>query len=270
MSLGSLLKGGLGAITNSLGLTGSRDNEAGKGNVRDYKGTLGAGQSAYSGTLGTLSNNSNNLANQNFLGGAEDSFRQQQANYGQQQDAFNAQRGASQMLYNQATGATPSVADLQMQAGLGNANNQVQSAMLSQQGGMSPGLSQRNMLNAQAMQNAQIVGQGQAARAGEVAQAQQMYNQTLGNISGQANAMGQTAANMTNQQQAMGQFRYGQGTDNLNYQTANANNLQSVNATNAQNLLAAQQGNLGAAAASNQAQAKAMGNTLKSVGGMFI
>lgn len=270
MGVGGFFKGIGGAITNSLGLTGTRDNEAGKANVNSYKGIVGAGQDAYNRDMGQFRNESWGLANNNYMAGAQDNFKQQQGAYGQAQDAFNAQRGASQMLYNQATGQTPSVADLQMQQGLGNANNQVQSAMLSQQGGVNPGLSQRNMLNAQAMQNAQIVGQGQAARAGEIAQAQQMYNQTLGNISGQANAMGQTAAGMTNQQMQMGQFGYDQGQNDLNYKTNNANNMQMVNATNAQNILAAQQGNLGAAAASNAAQAKAMGNTLKSAGGMMI
>jgi hypothetical protein len=270
MSVGGWIKGAVGAVTNSLGLTGTRDNKQGAANVHAYQNTLQNGQNDYNASLGQFSNDSNNLANQNFMSGAQNSFAQQQQNYGQQQDAYKAQQGASQMLYNQATGQTPSVADLQMQQGLGNANNQVQSTMLSQQGGVNPGLSQRNMLNAQAAQNASIVGQGQVARAGEINQAQQMYNQALAGISGQANAMGQTAANMTNQQQALGQFQYDQGQNNLNYQTGIAGNKQQVNATNAQNVLAGQQGNLGAAAQSNAAQAAAMGQTMKSVGGMLI
>jgi hypothetical protein len=267
MGVGDFFKGAAGAITNSLGMTGTRDNKQAAQNVNDYKTDLNAGQGVYEDRIGQLGNYSNVLNNQNYYGGAQDSFRNQQSVFGQQQQAFQNQQQASQMLYNQATGQTPSVADLQMQMGLGNANNQVQSAMLSQQGGINPGLSQRNMLNAQAMQNAQIVGQGQVARAGEVAQAQQMYNTTLGNISGQANAMGQTAAGMTNQQTQLGQYLYNQGQNNLNYQTNNANNLQQTNATNAQNILAGQQGNLAAAAQSNAAQAAAMGQTVKSLAG---
>lgn len=260
----------LNGITGALGITGSRDNDQGNWNVQQYGDTLKQGQDRYGAELDAGNRANNQLAGNNYLQGADNNFLQQQQNFGQQQQAYNNQQQASRMLYNQATGATPSVADMTMQQGLGNANNQVQSAMLSQQGGMSPGLSQRNMLDAQAIQNASIVGQGQINRAGEIAQAQQAYNSTLGNISGQANAMGSTLSGMTNQQMGMGQSRYNQGRDALSYYTGNANNRQSTNATNAQNLLAGQQGNLAAAAQSNQAQAKAMGQTLSSAATMGL
>lgn len=284
MGLGSFFKGIGGAIGGALGITGSRNNAAGERNVAAYGDDLKGGEDAYRQQLGGLNSASNQLANNNYMAGAQNSFGQQQAAfgtqqnaYGNQQDAYRAQQGASQMLYNQATGNTPSVADIQMQAGLGNANNQVQSAAYSQQGGISPGLTQRNMLGAQAAQNAAIVGQGMATRANEINTAQTNYNAamqglsgTAANMSNSANALGQTAAGMTNQQMNMGEFGYQQGQNNLNYQTANANNLQQVNATNAQNLLAGQQGNIAAATAANAAQSAAMGQTLKSVGGMMI
>lgn len=205
------------------------------------------------------SGTSNQLAATNYMGGAQQAYQNQLANYGQQQQA-------SQMLYNQATGQAPSAADIQMQAGLGNANNQVQSAALSQQGGIAPGLSQRNMLGAQAVQNANIVSQGAAMRAQELQAAQGMYANQLSN-------MGQTAAGMTNQQQSLGAFAYNQGQTNLGYQTQlnnqmygnaaqNASLRQQAAANNLSNAYNAQMGNVTQTTAANAAQAQALGHTV--------
>lgn len=171
----------------------------------------------YANTLAGLGAQSNTMANgniaqaqalgsQNYMQGAQIAYQQQMANYTQQQ-------GAANMLYNQAIGAVASPADLQMRAGLANANNQAQSAAYSQQGGVSPGLTQRNLLNSQAQQNASIVNQGAQMRAQETMAAQQNYGTMLNN-------MGQTAANMQQGQYNMGNFQYNQGQTALMNQNA--------------------------------------------------
>jgi len=193
-----------------------------------------------------LQNYSGNIANTNYMQGAQNQFQYQQANY-------NDQQTAAGMLYNQATGNAPSMADLQMQAGLGQANNSVQSAMLSQQGGVSPGLSQRNMLNAQALQNAGIVSTGQANRAQELSTAQNNYSTLLGN-------MGQTAAGMTQTQQNLGLQDYNQHVANLGYQTTANNTTQANNTANNATNYAASMANVAGQSAANTAQYAAAGN----------
>lgn len=257
-----------------LGFDSNRDNEAAgaqtdayqtalQGNTRNYDQSMAQQIGQYRNSALANSSYSNDLANTNYMQGAQQAYQNQLANYGQQQNA-------SQMLYNQATGQAPSAADLQMQAGLGNANNQVQSAALSQQGGVAPGLSQRNMLGAQAVQNANIVSQGAAMRAQELQSAQSMYANQLSN-------MGQTAQGLTNTQQGLGQFAYAQGQNNLNYQMASNNQMYQNAAQNASLRQQAHANNLGAAynarmgnitdqTAANKNQAAALGHTIQSAG----
>jgi hypothetical protein len=204
MGLGSWFK----SIGHALGGGSSYDEKGSQSNVNTYKTNLGNLNSQSQQTATGLNSYSHQLAGQNYMAGAQNAYQQQLANYGQQQ-------GAASMLYNQATGQTASPADIQMQSGLANANNQAQSAAYSQQGGVSPGLTQRNMLNSQAQTNASIVNQGAAMRAQETQAAQQNYASMLGQ-------MGQTAAGMTNQQQNMGQFQYGQGQNDLSFQSQQA------------------------------------------------
>lgn len=240
----------------ALGLIGgsSRDNAGAKQSVTDFTNTTNGATNDYVYGANGLAQQSGQLAKQNYYGTAQDAYGLQQQNYAQQGTA-------AQMLYNQATGAMPSAADLQMQQGLGNANNQVQSAMLSQQGGVSPGLSQRNMLNAQAAQNGSIVGQGMINRIQEQNQAQQNYSALLGQ-------MGTTAANMQSGQMALGQAQYQQGQNNLNFDAQNWQNQYAARTGAAQNIFNAYQGNLtGQTAAMADASAK-LGNTATAIATM--
>jgi hypothetical protein len=236
------------AVAGSAGLIGTWDaagaNAAALAQQRANQGNL----VNWAGQQTGLNQDSNNIANTNWNQDAQNQFQYQQANY-------NDQQHAASLLYNQATGNAPSMADLQMQAGLGQANNSVQSAMLSQQGGVAPGLSQRNMLNAQAAQNAQIVSSGQANRAQELSTAQNNYANLLGN-------MGQTAAGMTQQQQAFGTQNYNQHVTNLGYQTTANDTSQALNAANSAANYAASMANVRGQSASNAGQYDAMGNLI--------
>jgi len=238
------------ALAGSAGLVSTWDaagaNAAALAQQRANQGNL----VNWAGQQTGLNQDSNNIANTNWNQDAQNQFQYQQANY-------NDQQHAASLLYNQATGNAPSMADLQMQAGLGQANNSVQSAMLSQQGGVAPGLSQRNMLNAQAAQNAQIVSSGQANRAQELSTAQNNYANLLGN-------MGQTAAGMTNQQNTMGQQNYNQHVTNLGYQTNANDTSQALNAANNATNYAASMANVAGQSAANTAQFGAAGNDVAS------
>lgn len=233
----------------------SRDNKGGTQSVNTLTAAQNAASGNFTNTTNSLNGLSNQLAGQNYYGGAQQALRQQQQNYQQQGNA-------AQMLYNQATGNMPSAADMQMQQGLGNANNQVQSAALSQQGGVSPGLSQRNMLNAQAMQNSSIVGQGMIARAQETAAGQTAYANALGAQANTANAMYQN-------QYGLGNAQYQQGQNNLGYQTQTANNQLQAQSGASQNVFNAYQGNLAGQTQSQQAATAALGNTISSAAGFI-
>lgn len=239
-----------------LGFSSSRDN--GRGHA--ITNTYGDQSSAYQGTW-DLANDANiaqnnQLAGTNYQAGAQGAYQNQVSNYAQQQQAAG-------MLYNQATGAAPSQADLQMQAGLGQANNSIQSAALSQQGGVASGLSQRNMLNAQAAQNASIVSAGQSNRAAELNQAQNNYSSMLGQ-------MGQTAAGMTSMQNTMGQQNYQQAQNALNYNTSAAQQSLSNHNTYAANMLNAQMSDIDANYKANLQQNQAMGNTVDAIGNVAM
>lgn len=222
------------ALTDAIGFTSSYDKAQDYRNLGQYTFANQQATQWYNDNLAAQQAQNTALGNTNYQQNAQDV-------YGQQQNAAG-------LLYNQATGKSASAADLQMQQGLANANNQSQSAMLSQQGGVSPGLSQRNMLNAQAAANAQIVGQGMVNRAQEQAQAQQAYAGQLGS--------------MQSQQQNLGQFQYAQGQNAL--QNASTMNLQrqQVNAANNAAVYDAQSATLGRKTQAAQAQAAALGNTL--------
>lgn len=230
-----------------------RDNNAGNAQVGALTSGLNNASGDFVNQTNGLNSQSQALAGQNYYGGAQNAYQQQQQNYQQQNNA-------AAMLYNQATGTAPSAADMQMQQGIANANNAVQSSMLSQQGGISPGLSQRNMLNAQAMQNAGIVGQGAAMRAQETAAAQQAYSGALGQMASTANAM-------YGNQMALGQANYQQGQNNLGYLTQTANNQNQVRTGAVQNIFNGAQGNLAGETASKQQAVAALGNTISSAAG---
>lgn len=212
------------ALEIALGTKKGYDSAGVSQNYNQYANALsGLGQQSNSMTNANLAQNQA-LGATNYMQGAQQAYQAQLQNYGQQQ-------GAATYLQNQAMGNVASPADLQMQAGLANANNQAQSAAYSQQGGVSPGLTQRNLLNSQAQQNAAVVNQGAQMRAQETQSAQQNYATMLNN-------MGQTASNMNQAQQNMGQFQYNQGQNALQLQNQfQQTNLgfQQGNATNAFN-----------------------------------
>jgi len=238
------------------GLGSSRDNGRGHAITDTYGDQTSA-------NLGNWQNAQNSLNAQNQQIGATDWWGNTQNAYQNQVANYNQQQTAAGMLYNQATGAAPSAADLQMQAGLGNANNQVQSAALSQQGGVAPGLSQRNMLNAQAAQNAAIVSSGQANRATELNNAQNNYTTALGN-------MGATAQNMTNTQNAIANQAYGAARDTQNYATsANQQGLSNWNTYSA-NVLNAQMSDIDANYKAQLQQNQNLGNTVSSAAALAM
>lgn len=239
------------AAMTAVGAKSSRDNEGFQNATNTFNEATDRNYQNYLGNAADLKLNAARVNGQNWQAGTQEAYQNQLANYQQQQ-------GAAGMLYNQATGNTPSVADLQMQAGLGLANNQVQSAMLSQQGGVMPGLSQRNMLNAQAMQNAGIVGQGQIARAGEMNAAQQNYAALLGQ-------MGQTAAGMTGVQNTMGQQQYQQAMDYQNYRTQMAAQQNQMAQNTAATKYGATTGNLQGMQAALAQQGQNLFNTASAV-----
>ena len=239
-----------------FGSQSSRDNGRGHAITNTYGDQLSGNLGYWQNTQNGLNAQNSQIGGTNYWGGAQDAYQNQVANYQQQNNAAS-------MLYNQATGAAPSAADLQMQAGLGNANNQVQSAALSQQGGVSPGLSQRNMLNAQAAQNAQIVSAGQAARANELNNAQNNYTSALGQMAG-------TAQNMTDTQNTLANQRYGQAQNQLNYATsANQQGLSNWNTYSA-NVLNAQEADIDANYKAQLQQNQNFGNTVSSAAGLAM
>lgn len=238
---------GLGDIGSALGgmfgLTSSYDKEGAQRATDAYGTSLSDNTGAYQNTLNDLNNRADRYSATNYMQGA--------------QQAYGQQQNAASMLYNQATGAAASPADLQMQMGLANANNQAQSAAYSQQGGVSPGLTQRNMLGAQAAQNAQIVGQGGIMRAQEQAMAQNQYANIL--------------SAMQNEQQNMGNFAYQQGQNNLGFQQGNAGNLLNAQTSAAANNYNAQMSNFRGQSDATAAQGAAIKGTAQSfmTGGML-
>ena len=227
-----------------------RDNKAGQQAVNTFTNDARQASGVYTNQGHALNGLSQQLSNQNYYDTAQQAYGLQQNNYQQQQNAAG-------MLYNQASGAMPSAADMQMQQGLAYANNQAQSAMLSQQGGISPGLSQRNMLNAQAAQNSNIVGQGLISRIEEQNAARKQYAGLLGQ-------MGQTAAYMQQGQMALGGAQYQQGQNNLGFMQQTANNQYAAQSGTNQNIFNGFQSNLDAETESKKAAAAALANTVTS------
>lgn len=252
------------AIGKVLGTSSNRDNAGTLAATNTYNNAAQASNDGWNQNQAYLNNVSNNINATNYQGGAQDAYGNQvdalntaKANYGQQQTAAG-------MLYNQATGQAASAADIQMQQGLGTANNQAQSAAYSQQGGVSPGLTQRNMLGAQAAQNASIVGQGSAMRAQEQQAAQAQYANQLQGMGNQANAMGQTAAGMTSMQNQLGQEQYNQAQTNLGYLTQSGNQANQNAQSTAQNIHNSTMQNLDGKWAAQKDQTASLGNTLSS------
>lgn len=138
-------------------------------------------------------NYANNTANANNAYGNAINQGGQAATQG-----YNTMGTAAQMMSGVANGTGPSAADIAMQNGINQNNAAIQSAALAQQNGLAPGLTQRNMLDAQAQGNAGIAGQAAQAKAQEQLNAMngigqiggQMANtgvsQQLGGAGGQA------------------------------------------------------------------------------------
>lgn len=179
----------------------NRDDDAAKGAVADANTTWANSAAQYGANNSNLGGLAAQDAATNFYGNA-------QTVYGQQQQAAG-------MLQNQANGTAPSAAEIQMGLGLGQANQQAQSAALSQQGGVLSGNTQRNMLSAQAANSQNVLGQTGALRAQEQVSGQQAYAQLLSQMQGQQQQQG-------NLQYQQGQ-NYLQTQQGLNQATYNAN-----------------------------------------------
>lgn len=106
------------------------------------------------------------------------------------QQGYGALGNAAALLGGLATGKGPSLGALQTQQGIQAANRAIQSGALSNQGGMSPGLTQFNTANAQANADANIAAQG----------AQTAAQQQLGAINALGGVGGQLAGTGVNQQ----------------------------------------------------------------------
>lgn len=163
-------------------------------------------------------------------------FGDASGDYGKQQDAAN-------MLNLAAQGQAPSAAAIQMQNGQNAANAQIQSAAMQHQGGVAPGLTQRNMNVAQAGLNDQIIGQGAALRATEQATARQQYSDAITKMRAQS-------------QQEAGQK---QGFDLARLGQIEGNNLGKLNGT-----LGTVNGNAGAA----QGGVNSIANIANAAGGI--
>ena len=172
--------------------------------------------------------------------------------YGNASQVYGQQQQAAQMLQNQANGTAPSAAQIQMGLGLGQANQQAQSAALSQQGGVLSGNTQRNMLNAQAMNSQNVLGQSSALRAQEQMSGQQAYAALL--------------SQMQQQQQQQGQYQYQQGQNNLNYQSGLAQNMFGNALTNSNQQYQNTQGNIAAQTGASQAGAGQLAGILAAGG----
>jgi hypothetical protein len=230
------------ALGAGFGLTSARNNSAAAAATNNANASNDQLYGDYQSANNQNTALSTQLANANYMQGA--------------QNVYNQQQNAAQMLYNQAAGNAPSASQLQMQAGLANANNQAQSVALANQGGMNPGATQRNLLSAQAQQDASIVSQGMATRAAEQAQQQQAYNGIL--------------STMQNQQQNMGGFAYQQGQNNLNYQAQAAQNAYQLGFNRNQANLNNAVGNINQAGQAVAAQGAALNKTLESAAGRLL
>lgn len=200
---------------------------------------------ANSNALNSYYNNAgNNLTLANSLAGRN--------YYGNAAQVYGQQQNAASMLQAQANGTAPSAAQIQMGLGLGQANQQAQSAALSQQGGVLSGNTQRNMLNAEAMNSQNVLGQTAALRAQEQVSGQQQY----------ANLLGQ----MQNQQQQQGQLQYNQGQNLLNYNT-DVSNQQFANQLGvAQNQYNNTMGNIDHQTAAAQVAGQTAGKVISGLG----
>lgn len=170
--------------------------------------------------------------------------------YGTAQQVYGQQQGAANSLLQAANGNVASAAQLQMQQGLGQANQQAQSAALSQQGGVLSGNTQRNMLNAQAANSQNVLGQSAILRAQEQATARDQYASLLNS--------------MQTQQQAQGQAQYNQGQNMLNTGIGLQGQQYQNDINNYQQVYNNRMGNYSAQAAANVAGMNAGANLLKS------
>lgn len=224
----------MSSLTNLLGITSTRDNDLATAQTNTAANQLGMAYGNYD------TQNQGDLT-QNATIGATNYYGNAQQVYGQQQQAANS-------LQAYANGTAPSAAQGQMLLGLGAANQQAQSAALSQQGGVMPGLTQRNMLMAQAQNSQNVLGQSAILRAQEQQQGTAAYNQVLGT--------------MQNQQQQQGTLQLQQQQQALAAQAGlHAANLQAAQGTT-QLRYGDQMGNINGQAAAAQAQASTLGQTI--------
>lgn len=104
---------------------------------------------------------------QDFYNSAQNGGLNVSPDMAHQNSDYARQGQTADMLYQQAMGNGPSVADQQMKQGLAQADQQIQSSALSHQAGLAPGLTQRNILNAQSGLDSSVIGQGGLQRATE-------------------------------------------------------------------------------------------------------
>lgn len=159
-------------------------------------------------------NYANNVGQANSTYGTAQGMGSQAAAMG-----YNTLGNAAQMMSGVANGTGPSAADIAMRNGMQQNNAMLQSAALSQQNGLAPGLTQRNMLQAQAQGNANIAAQGAQAKAQEQLNAMNGLGQVGGQMAGigsnqaiqGAGGQSQNAANLLNAQTQ--QYGIQQGND---------------------------------------------------------
>jgi len=114
------------------------------------------------------------------------------ANSGAVNNAMGQQQGVFNQLQNIAQGKGPSVAQQQMNQGLNQAAANAQSAALGSQAGVTPGMTQRNILNAMQAQNTGVIAQGGLQRAQE-------QQAALGQMGGVSNQMTQGQLGLSQQ-----------------------------------------------------------------------
>lgn len=150
-------------------------------------------------TTGSIASNLTGIANKsgNYL----QNLGQNLVNTGDQNNSILAQS-----LANTFNGNAPSAADIQMRQGQDAAIKAAQSLALSNQGGLPPGATQRNIMDAATQIQLQNINNAAALRANETANAQNqfgnvaqnMFNNKLNSANSAANIFNQGASNQMN------------------------------------------------------------------------
>lgn len=189
---------------------------------------LGGGGNDFKATPTALAQTDYNSALKQLM----DSGALNPVNFNQANQTAQGQNQLAQMLFQQAQGQGPSIAQNQLKQAT-DQNIQQNASLLASQHGINPALAARQILQNQAAQGQQAAGQAATLRAQEQLGAQGTLGNVLGTQRGQdlGQALGQTQAGLA-QVQGVGGLQQGQnalnvqnqqGTDQINAGVAEGN-----------------------------------------------